>query len=93
MREIAFEFERTVTEILSRKLFLAAEKASTKNLVLAGGVSANDFLRKTISDRAEREGFDFVCPVSKTYSQDNAAMVGILAYYRLREGKTTPAEV
>lgn len=87
MREISFEFERTVAEILSRKLFLAAEKTGVNNLVLAGGVSANDFLRKTIADRSEREGYRFVCPVSKVYSQDNAAMVGILAYYRFREGK------
>lgn len=88
MREISFEFERTVAEILSRKLFLAAEKTGVTNLVLAGGVSANDFLRKTIADRAEKEGCRFVCPISKVYSQDNAAMVGILAYYRLREGES-----
>lgn len=35
MREIAFEFERTVAEILGRKLFLAAERAKVLNLVLA----------------------------------------------------------
>lgn len=85
MREIAFEFERTVAEILSKKLFLAAETVGVRNLVLAGGVSSNDFLKKTIAERAEREGYGFVAPVSKTYSQDNAAMVGILAYYRLRQ--------
>ncbi|MFZ3232770.1 MAG: tRNA (adenosine(37)-N6)-threonylcarbamoyltransferase complex transferase subunit TsaD, partial [Patescibacteria group bacterium] len=87
MREIAFEFERTVAEILSKKLFLAAEKTRVPNLVLAGGVSSNDFLKKTIAERAAKEGFEFRAPVSKTYSQDNAAMVGILAYYRFREGK------
>ncbi len=89
MREIAFEFERTVAEILSKKLFLAAESKGVKSLVLAGGVSANDFLRQTIADRASAEGYRFVAPVSKTYSQDNAAMVGILAYYRIRKGKGT----
>jgi N6-L-threonylcarbamoyladenine synthase len=86
MREIAFEFERTVAEILSQKLFLAAQMKGVKSLVLAGGVSANDFLRQTIADRARAEGCRFVAPVSKTYSQDNAAMVGILAYYRIRKG-------
>lgn len=75
MREIAFEFERTVAEILSKKLFLAAEKTRVPNLVLAGGVSSNDFLKKTIAERAAKEGFEFRAPVSKTYSQDNAAMV------------------
>ncbi len=86
MREIAFEFERTVAEILSQKLFLAAQAKGVKSLVLAGGVSANDFLRQTIADRAHIEGHRFVAPASKTYSQDNAAMVGILAYYRIRKG-------
>lgn len=92
MREIAFEFERTVAEILSKKLFLAAEKTRVPNLVLAGGVSSNDFLKKTIAERAAKEGFEFRAPVSKTYSQDNAAMVGILAYYRLREGNSNDSE-
>lgn len=86
MREIAYEFERTVVEILSRKLFLAAERTGVRNVVLSGGVSANDFLRETIGERASREGYSFVCPVSKAYSQDNAAMVGILAYYRAKYG-------
>lgn len=36
MREIAFEFERTVAEILSQKLFLAAQLKGVKSLVLAG---------------------------------------------------------
>lgn len=36
MREIAFEFERTVAEILSRKLFLAAESKRVKTVMLAG---------------------------------------------------------
>lgn len=88
MREIAFEFERTVAEILTRKLFLAAEKTGVRNLVLAGGVSANDFLRKTAADRAAAEGLSFLAPAKRIYSQDNAAMVGILAYYRLREGNS-----
>jgi N6-L-threonylcarbamoyladenine synthase len=81
-REIAFEFERTVVEILTRKLFLAAEKTGVRHLALAGGVSANDFLRETIAERASEVGCSFVAPISKVYSQDNAAMVGILAYYR-----------
>ncbi len=79
-KEISFEFERTVVSILTRKLFLAAETLRIPNLVLAGGVSANDFLRKEISERAEREGYSFVSPAKKAYSQDNAAMVGMLAY-------------
>jgi N6-L-threonylcarbamoyladenine synthase len=80
--EISFEFERTVVEILARKLLLAAEKTRVSNLVLSGGVSANDFLRATIAERATERGFSFIAPVRKEYSQDNAAMVGILAYYR-----------
>lgn len=84
-REIAFEFERTVVEILVRKLFLAAEIRGVPNLVLAGGVSANDLLRNEIERRAAEAGYSFAAPVSKTYSQDNAAMVGMLAY-RMAKG-------
>ena len=48
IQEIAFEFEQTVVNILSYKLFHAAEILGVSSVVLAGGVSANDRLREAI---------------------------------------------
>lgn len=81
--EISFEFEQCVARILTEKLFRAVYKMQVSSLVLAGGVSANDFLKQMIAERAEKEGFSFIYPKKKVYSQDNAAMVGILAYYKM----------
>lgn len=85
IHEIAFEFEQTVVNILSHKLFHAAEKYNISSIVLAGGVSANDRLRETIEQIAKEKGYSFLAPISKVYSQDNAAMVGILGQYKTQK--------
>lgn len=45
LREIAFEFENAIVEVLVTKLNRAAKKTNVSTIILAGGVSANDFLR------------------------------------------------
>jgi N6-L-threonylcarbamoyladenine synthase len=82
-KEIAFEFEEIVTEILMHKLFLAAEKYKIKSLVLAWWVSANEKLKNKISLKSKQNWYNFIAPVKNLYSQDNAAMVWILAYYKI----------
>ncbi|MDD2565808.1 MAG: tRNA (adenosine(37)-N6)-threonylcarbamoyltransferase complex transferase subunit TsaD [Candidatus Gracilibacteria bacterium] len=85
--EICFEFENTVIDILTTKLFLAAEQKRIKSIVLAGGVSANSKLKRIISEEANKKGYKFLYPSKPVYSQDNAAMVGILAYYKIIKNK------
>lgn len=82
-RQISFEFETTVISILAEKLFLAAEKYNIKSLVLAWWVSANSKLKQTITDLSLKKGYKFLYPIKPVYSQDNAAMVWILAYYTI----------
>jgi N6-L-threonylcarbamoyladenine synthase len=84
-REIAFEFEEVTIDILKTKLFKAAEQYSIKNLVLAWWVSANKNLKQKIQEEADYLGYNFIYPSKPIYSQDNAAMVWILAYYKIRE--------
>ncbi len=81
MREIAFEFEQAIGEVLITKLFRAAEQFGVPTIMLAGGVSANDFLRSSIALRAKSENLTFFAPTKKLYSMDNAAMIGIRAWY------------
>jgi len=83
--EIAFEFENTVVKILKTKIFLAADKYNIKSLVLAWWVSANDNLKWEIVKEAAKLNYNFVHPIKNIYSQDNAAMVGILAYYKIKK--------
>ncbi len=80
-KEIAFEFEQTVVNILSFKLFHAAEMYNIPSVMLAWWVSANDRLKETIEKMAQEKNYRFLAPIKKIYSQDNAAMVWILGYY------------
>jgi len=81
--QISYEFEETVTNILSKKLIRAAEKFAIKNIILAGWVSANSKLRSKLQDASKIYWYSFFSPVKNLYSMDNAAMVGIRAYYEI----------
>ncbi|MCP4523775.1 MAG: tRNA (adenosine(37)-N6)-threonylcarbamoyltransferase complex transferase subunit TsaD [Candidatus Gracilibacteria bacterium] len=83
-KEIAYEFETAMTEVLSYKLIQAAQEKNVKSVMLAGGVSANNRLKDEISYHAQSEKLDFKYPTKLTYCMDNAAMVGILTYYRVK---------
>ena len=87
--EIAYEFQNAVNEVLAYKLFLAWEKYEVETLMLAGWVSANEDLKNKIEVFSKNSGKKFFSPVKKIYSMDNAAMVWILAYYRIKYGQYT----
>jgi N6-L-threonylcarbamoyladenine synthase len=50
-------------------------------MVLAGGVSANTKLKDKIQKISDEIKIPFISPTRPIYSMDNAAMVGIRAYY------------
>lgn len=83
-QEIAFEFQEAVTEVLSTKLVNAAEKYGIKTIMLAWWVSANDRLKEYIEELIRWKDIKFIYPIKKVYSMDNAAMVWINAYYKIK---------
>ena len=78
--DIAASFQAAAVEVLVDKAIRAAKETGMKTLVLAGGVSANSFLRKSIMDRGKEEGIDVRVPPLELCT-DNAAMIGAAAYY------------
>jgi N6-L-threonylcarbamoyladenine synthase len=90
VKEIAFEFEMAVTEVLAYKLLNAAKLYWVKTVMLAWGVSANKRLKAEILSKAEKEGIKFLHPVKNVYSMDNAAMVGINAFYKIKHKRVEP---
>jgi len=82
--EISFEFQSAVNEVLSYKLIEAARQKNTKTIMLAGWVSANDNLNSLLARGAEKNTLSFITPKKKLYCMDNAAMIGILAYYKIK---------
>ncbi len=75
-----------VCDILIDKTLLAAKKHGYNQIVVAGGVSANSELRKRLKEECEKENFKLFYPSLK-YCGDNAAMVGVQAFYEFEAGK------
>src|SRR3989338_1022303 len=78
----AASYQEAVFESIIKKLQLAFEREKTVNLIVGGGVIANRLLRKKIRDLSKKYNGQVLFPVFKTLYGDNAAMIGIAAYYR-----------
>ena len=77
--DLACSFQTVAVDELSRKLTLALENTGIKNVVIAGGVSANKYLRGEIGKVCENFGAKLYIP-RMLYCTDNAAMIGAAAY-------------
>ena len=90
--DVAASFQHTICDILAEKTVEALKRSGQKKLVVAGGVSANSGLRKTLTERAEKEGFELYLPELK-WCGDNAAMIGSQAFYEYQKGNIASAEL
>ena len=79
--DIAASLEWTIVDILMKKLKLAVKQTGIKHVAVAGGVSANNGLRNAFHDHAKRYGWTIYIP-KFSYTTDNAAMIGIVGYYK-----------
>lgn len=82
---LAASFQKTVCDILERKLSLAIDMTGRDRIVLAGGVAANSEVRSRIEDLCKKRGCKFYVP-TKELCTDNAAMVASQGYYELKAG-------
>ena len=83
---LACSFQNRVVDILVKKTMHALTKYNVKNLIVAGGVSANKGLREKITKECEKQGVDLTIPEIK-YCTDNAAMIGAAGYYAYKIGR------
>ena len=79
-------FQETVVEILAKKTLHAIVNYDVKNLILAGGVSANSGIRKRMEEICTSRGINYTCPEIK-YCTDNAAMIASAGYYAYLDGR------
>ena len=84
--DIAASLEWTIVDILMKKLKLAVKQTGIKHVAVAGGVSANNGLRNAFHDHAKRYGWTVYIP-KFSYTTDNAAMIGIVGYYKFQDGE------
>ena len=78
-------FQKTVTEILIENIKKTIKQAEVKKLVLAGGVSANSYIRSEFEKLQEQENINVFFPELKLCT-DNAAMIASAGYYNYLEG-------
>ena len=79
-------FQKEAVDELVEKTIRAAKDQKINKIALAGGVSANSFLRQTMKEEAQKYGIDVVYPSLKLCT-DNAAMIGASAYFSLIKGE------
>lgn len=81
-------FEKVATQMLTSKTFEAAKKHSINKIVLAGGVSANSYIREEFKKIGQESNVEIYYP-DLEYCTDNAAMIASAGYYNFLEGKTS----
>ena len=89
--DIAASLEWTIVDILMKKLRLAVKQTGIKHVGVAGGVSANNGLRNAFYDHAKRYGWTVYIP-KFSYTTDNAAMIGIVGYYKYLDQQFCPID-
>ena len=77
--DLAFSFQYIAIDELVRKVELAINNTGVKNMIIAGGVSANKYLREQMKNLCEKYNVELTIPDFK-YCTDNAAMIGAAAY-------------
>ncbi len=79
INDLCRSFQDSVTEVLVRKTLKLAKEKNVKNIIVAGGVSANKGLKERFME--EGKGFNISIPSIK-YCTDNAAMIAVAGYYQ-----------
>ena len=87
--DIAASFEEAAVDVLAIKCEWALERSGAKQLVVAGGVSANLKLRERLKQLSEKLGVRVYFPRPE-FSTDNGAMIAYAGYLRLAKGQHEP---
>ena len=83
--DIAASFQKAVTDVLVDNALHGVNEYGLNKLAIAGGVASNSSLRAAMAEACAKNGIDFYYP-SPIYCTDNAAMIGVAAYYEYVAG-------
>ena len=82
---VAHAFQTATVNVLVAKTLRAAKEYAVSTILLAGGVSANTQLRTALATHTRKDlPHVFFATPQTIYCVDNAAMIGVAAYYRYR---------
>jgi len=84
LNDICASIQYTIVEILFDKIKKAVKQTGITHVAIAGGVSANSEIRKTLKASEEKYGWTTYIPKFQ-YTTDNAAMIAIVGYLKYLE--------
>ena len=83
INHLCASLQHTIVEILIEKVLNAQKIHVINDFVVCGGVSANSYLRQKLLDLKDSHDIKSYLP-NVCYSTDNAAMIGVNAYYKFK---------
>ena len=83
--DLAASFQKAVGDVLVEHTMLAAKDYGMTKIAIAGGVASNGTLRAAMEEACKKNNYSFYRP-SPIFCTDNAAMIGVAAYYEYIKG-------
>ncbi len=83
--DLVASFQNAVVESLVSRTIMAAKEYGYDKVAIAGGVASNSALRAEMKKACKKAHLNFYHP-SPIYCTDNAAMIGVAAYYEYQKG-------
>lgn len=84
--DVAASFQKAVCDVLVEHAMQAVRDSGLDKFAIAGGVASNSTLRAAFTEACEKNHIRFYHP-SPIFCTDNAAMIGVAAYYEFIAGK------
>lgn len=92
LNDICASYQAHIIAYLFQKLKKAAFDNNIHEIAIAGGVSANSYLRKELAVLGQKHGWKTYIPEFQ-YCTDNAGMIAITGYYQFLEGDFSQQDV
>ena len=83
--DIAASFQKSIVDSLTTRAMLACKEYNMNKFAIAGGVASNSAIRSAFEQECEKHKIQFYHP-SPIFCTDNAAMIGVAAYYEYVAG-------
>ena len=83
--DVAASFQKAVVDVLVEHSMWAIDEYGFDKFAIAGGVASNSALRMAMEEACRKKGIKFYHP-SPIFCTDNAAMIGVAAYYEYIRG-------
>ena len=85
--DLATSFQKVAVSSITSKVRKAIEEKGIKNVIVAGGVAANNGLRTAMKELTDELGVELSIPPMK-YCTDNGTMIAAAGYYAYLDGRT-----